>query len=70
MRIELNKAELQDRIERNYRRFADGAYYQIDEIFSPADYDWYGNKEGRALLAFMSHYKISGRSIPCMEQML
>jgi len=70
MKIELNELELQERIERNYRRFVDGAYYQIDEVFSPADYDWYGDKEGRALLAFMSHYKISGRVIPCMEQLL
>ncbi len=70
MRIELNESELQDRIERNYRRFVEGAYYQIGEVFAPAEYDWYGDKEGRALLAFMSHYKIHGRKVPCMEEML
>ncbi len=70
MKTALNTSELQERIERNYRRFIDGAYYQIGEIFAPAEYDWYGDKEGRALLAFMSHYKISNRVIPCMEQML
>ena len=39
-------------------------------MFAPADYDWYGDKEGRALLAFVCHYKVSGKIIPCMEQML
>jgi hypothetical protein len=70
MKIALNEAELQERIERSFRRLADSAYYQIGEIFSPADYDWPGDKEGHTLLAFMSHYKINGRVIPCMEQML
>ncbi|MBO6052722.1 MAG: hypothetical protein J6Q17_03205, partial [Clostridia bacterium] len=36
----------------------------------PPDYGWMGDKEGRALLAFVSHWRMSGRSIPCMEQML
>ena len=39
-------------------------------MFSPAEYSWYGDKEGRALLAFVSHYKITGEKIPCMELML
>ena len=45
-------SELNERIELNFRRLSDGAYYQIDDIFSPADYGWMGVKEGRALLAF------------------
>lgn len=70
MRKDLCKNELNERIELNYHRLADDAYYQIDDVFSPAGYGWMGDKEGRALLAFVSHYKMSGRSIPCMEQML
>lgn len=70
MIIPINETELQDRIALNYRRLSTGDYYSIDEIFAPEDYDWYGDKEGRALLAFLCHYKISGKTIPCMEQML
>ncbi len=70
MRIELDQNELAERISRSFHRLADHEYYQIDDVFSDPDYDWYGDKEGRALLAFMSHYKISGNLIPCAEQML
>jgi len=62
--------ELQTRIDLNCQRLATGDYYSIDDIFAPADYDWYADKEGRALLAFVCHYKISGTVISCMEQML
>ena len=70
MTVPVNEAELQTRIALNYRRLSTGDYYSIDEVFSAEDYDWYGDKEGRALLAFLCHYKISGNVIPCMEQML
>ena len=68
--IPINETELQTRIALNYRRLSTGDYYSIEDIFSPAHYDWCGDKEGRALLAFLCHYKISGQIIPCMEQML
>ncbi|MBQ3141343.1 MAG: glycoside hydrolase family 127 protein [Clostridia bacterium] len=70
MKLNLNAQELRERIYLNYHRLADNAYYQIGEVFPPLTYDWPGDKEGRALLAFVSHYKISGDEIPCMEQML
>ena len=66
----LDISELNDRILLNFNRLADGKYYQIGEVFSPMNYSWYGDKEGRALLAFVSHFKISGRLIPCAESML
>ena len=69
MRKYIENTEISERIELNCKRLSDDKYYQIDEVFSPVDYDWYGDKEGRALLAFVSHYKISGKKIPCMEQM-
>ncbi len=70
MRIYLDNDELSRREELNYRRLVNTKYYQIERVFSPKTYSWQGDKEGRALLAFMSHYKMSGRKIPCMEQML
>ncbi|MBR4762571.1 MAG: hypothetical protein IK086_08035 [Clostridia bacterium] len=67
MRIYISDEELNARIDLNYRRLADSAYYQIDEVFASDNYDWPADKEGRALLAFVSHYKISGKKIPCMD---
>ena len=66
----IDEQELETRIELNFRRLSEGDYYQIDDIFSPMEYTWYGDKEGRALLAFVSHLKMSGRVIPCMPLML
>ena len=66
----LDEAELNRRIELNYKRLADSPYYQIDEVFAPGNYDWPADKEGRALLAFVSHYKINGKKIPCMDEMV
>ena len=66
----LCKNELNERIALNFRRLADDPYYQIGDVFSPAGYGWMGDKEGRALLAFVSHYKMTGKKIPCMEEML
>ena len=70
MKILINGDELNERIALNYKRLADSAYYQIDEVFAPEQYDWPADKEGRALLAFVSHYKISGRKIPCMDLLI
>lgn len=66
----INEKELSTRIALNYKRLADSSYYQIGEVFAPKTYDWPADKEGRALLSFVSHYKISGEKIPCMDQML
>ncbi len=66
----IDQKELNSRISLNFKRLAESSYYQIDEVFAPDSYDWPADKEGRALLSFVSHYKISGEKIPCMEQML
>lgn len=68
--IPVSETELQTRIKLNYQRLSTSDYYSIEDIFSPKDYDWWADKEGRALLAFMCHYKLSGIVIPYMEQML
>lgn len=70
MRNFVSENEIRDRIELNFDHLMTDPYYGFNPIFSPADYSWHGDKEGRALLAFVSHYKISGRIIPCMPQML
>lgn len=70
MKKYINEKELNQRISLNFKRLADSAYYQINEVFAPDAYDWPADKEGRALLAFVSHYKISGEKIPCMDEML
>lgn len=68
--LPIDNAELETRISLNYNRLESGDYYGIEKVFARKDYDWYGDKEGRALLAFVSHYRISGAKIPCMELML
>ncbi|MBO4432858.1 MAG: hypothetical protein J5852_04930 [Clostridia bacterium] len=66
----ISENELNTRISLNYKRLADSPYYQIEEVFAPGNYDWPADKEGRALLAFVSHYKINGKKIPCMDAMI
>lgn len=68
MRKEILLSELNERIKRNENRLRE-PYYQIDQVFVDQP-DWPGDKEGRALLAFVSHYKISGEKIPCMDQLM
>lgn len=69
MKKEICNDELLERIEKNYQRLCE-PYYQIQEVFSDTSYDWQGDKEGRALLAFVCHYAIHGKKIPCMEQLI
>ena len=66
----IDERELNTRISLNFKRFETGDYYQFENIFSPTDYDWYGDKEGRALLAFVSHYKINKNKLFCMEKLV
>lgn len=69
MKKEISTEELNKRIELNAERLhAD--YYNIDNVFDGDDAEWPGDKEGRALLAFVSHYKINSLKIPCMELMI
>ena len=70
MKKVISEKELNERITLNYKRLADSPYYQIGEVFAPGNYDWPADKEGRALLAFVSHYKINGKKIPCMDEMI
>lgn len=56
-------------IELNFQRLSD-EIYQINNIFQNSGYDWPGDWEGRALLAFVCHYEATGKEIPCMHEMV
>lgn len=68
-RLELTCEELSERIERNRVRLLDD-YYQIGEVFQAYDAKWPGDKEGRALLAFVNHADMTGFENPCMKPLL
>lgn len=68
--MSFDTVELETRISLNFKRLSEGDYYSFEKIFSPPEYSWYADKEGRALLAFVSHYKMSGKAISCMDLML
>ena len=55
-------------IEKHFQRM-NQAPYTYETVFD-GNPGWPGDREGRALLAFLCHYHISGRKIPCMEQMM
>ena len=65
-----DEQELIERIALNAKRLESGEYYRINEVFDNHKARWPGDKEGRALLAFVSHYKINGRKIECMDLMI
>ncbi len=57
-----------ENIEKHFQRLHN-APYTIETVFD-GNRGWPGDREGRALLAFLCHYHISGQKIPCMEQMM
>ena len=61
--------EIRARIALNAQRLQD-PYYQVPAVFSAPNYDWPGDKEGRALLAFVSHAKITRDIDPAMPILL
>lgn len=69
IRQELTEKELTERIQKNRQRLQK-PYYQMPEVFQEPDATWPGDKEGRALLAFVSHYKATGYADPCMDAFL
>lgn len=55
-------------IRKSFERLS-GADYAIGNVFRPEGYDWPGDWEGRALLAFSCHARM-GKEIACKRQML
>lgn len=60
---------LNEKIDKNYGRLT-SPLYQIGQIFQKREYDWPGDWEGRALLAFCCHYAMRKKEIPCMHEMV
>lgn len=68
-RLEITDKELSERIFLNHKRLSE-PFYDIDNVFAPIDAKWPGDKEGRALLAFVCLVRTGTEKIPCMEQMV
>lgn len=60
---------LNKHIERSFKRLSDDIY-SINRIWQNENYDWPGDFEGRALLAFVCLYEITNQKIPCMDEMI
>ena len=65
----LDTNELEKCIALNFERMS-SQYYDIDHIFPGDATNWPGDKEGRALLAFVCHYKMNKKQVPCMKLMI
>jgi hypothetical protein len=59
----MNAMDAKRNIELNFKRLNDEPY-SLENVFRPADYDWPGDWEGRALLAFLCHYRIHAELVP------
>lgn len=60
--------DLKEHIEKSFRRLS-SEDYSAEHIRKGNDYDWPADWEGRALLAFVSLYEITGEKTACLEAM-
>lgn len=58
---------LNELIERNFLRLQDEPY-QVKRVFREPTYDWPGDMEGRAMLAFVCHYRMHGKKVPQFDE--
>lgn len=68
-RIEISDEELNERIKLNHKRMSE-PFYDIDNVYASDWNGWPGDKEGRALLAFVSLVNAGEAEIPCMELLI
>lgn len=68
-RIEITDEELNERIALNHKRMSE-PFYDIDNVFADIDARWPGDKEGRALLAFVSLVNAGTDKVPCMDKLI
>ncbi len=54
-------------IELNFKRL-NGEEYSLGRLFQADSYDWPGDWEGRALLAFLCHVEIHGKEVPHLHR--
>ncbi|MBO5050072.1 MAG: hypothetical protein J6C41_06565 [Oscillospiraceae bacterium] len=57
------------RIQKSFQRLSNEPYASVN-LFSPPEYDWPGDWEGRALLAYCRLYSLTGKKVPAMEQLM
>ncbi len=58
-----------EHVRKSFERLS-SKLYSIENIWQNDGYEWAGDWEGRALLAFVCLYEITGEKIPCMDKML
>ncbi len=68
-KVEITDSELNERIALSRKRLGE-TFYDIDNVFAPVDAAWPGDKEGRALLAFVCLANAGAEEVPCMEQLI
>lgn len=68
-RIEITEQELSERLTLSHKRLSE-PFYDIDNVFADIDAKWPGDKEGRALLAFVCLANAGMDKVPCMELMI
>lgn len=67
--IFITDGELSERIKLSQKRLSE-EFYDIDHVFADEEAAWPGDKEGRALLAFVSLANAGEEKIPCMELLI
>ena len=61
--------DLFKKINKSFLRLS-SADYSIDKIRQDDSYGWAGDWEGRALLAFVRLYQVTGKKIPCADEII
>lgn len=64
--VEKYYKEFLHRVQLNFERMS-GDTYKMEKVFREKAYDWEGDWEGRALLAFVCQYRLTGEIIPTMS---
>lgn len=62
-------ATIDEHIKKSFQRLCESEYI-IENVWQPGAYDWPGDWEGRALLAFVCLYNVTGKKIDCMDKMI
>lgn len=57
------------KIEKSFERLSNEPYKSVN-LFSPPEYDWPGDWEGRELLAYCRLYSLTGKKVPAMDTLV
>ena len=67
---EVDQKELLERVELNYNRLLNDPFYFAENAYEDINTTWAGDVVGRVLLAYVSHYKITGKKNPSMDKII